>query len=184
MNIIQVRIFAPKLILTLVLAGLTLLVYKELDSKEKKVNPDTTKISSETLSFSKDIQPIFTKNCAVTECHVMPKPTKKLDLSEGKAYQSIVNVTSREMPKKKIVAPGNLQLSYIYDKLTGNQDEGDRMPSGKKALPKAEIELIKNWILAGAPGDSLTVLTKDSMEKKDSIPQKASENKKLEKKTD
>lgn len=179
---IQVRIFASKLILTLVLAGLTLLVYKELNSKEKKVTPDTTKKSSEAISFSRDIQPILTKSCAIPECHVAPKPAKKMDLSKGKAYKSIVNIVSREYPRKKIVAPGSIELSYLYDKLTGNHDEGDRMPAGKRALPKAQIELIKKWIMAGALGDSLTSLSKDSVDKKDSLQQKVNETKKLEKK--
>lgn len=182
LNMIKVRIFAPKLILILVLAGLTLLVYKELDSKEKKVTPDTSKKSAAAISFSRDIQPILTKNCATEECHVGPKPAQKLDLSAGKAYHSIVNVVSHQMPKLKIVTPGKPEASYLFDKLTGNQDEGDRMPSGKKALPKAEIELIKKWILAGAPGDSLTALVKDSTVKKDSLQQKAVECKKPEKK--
>jgi len=182
LNIIQVRFFAPKLILILAFAGMTLLVYKELDSQEKKVTADSSKKSSDSISFSREIQPILTKNCATKDCHMGPRPPKKLDLSEGKAYTGMVNVTSREMPKLKIVAPGNLELSYLYDKLTGNQDEGDRMPSGKKALPKADIELIKKWILAGAQGDSLTALVKDSVVKKDSLQSKAVESKKPEKK--
>ena len=182
MNMIQVRIFAPKLILGLVLAGPTLLVYKELDSQEKKVTPDTSKKSSDSIFFSRDIQPILTKNCATEECHIAPKPAKKMDLSEGKAYMSMVNVTSREMPKLKIVAPGNLELSYLYDKLTGNHNEGDRMAAGKRALPKTQIELIKKWILAGAAGDSITALVKDSVDKRDSFQQKALESKKPEKK--
>ena len=184
LSLIKKAIFIPRLLVMAGFIGMTLLVYGDLDSQEKKVTPATSKKSAESISFSKDIQPILTKNCATEDCHIAPKPAKKMDLSEGKAYMSMVNVTSREMPKLKIVAPGNLELSYLYDKLTGNQDEGDRMPSGKKALPKAEIELIKKWILAGAPGDSLTALVKDSLGKKDSLQQKVNETKKPEKKTE
>jgi len=146
--------------------GMTLLVYKDLDSQEKKVTPDTSKKNAEAISFGKDIQPILTKNCATEDCHSGPKPAQKLDLSEGKAYGRMVNVGSHQMPRLKIVTPGKPGSSYLMDKLTGNQDEGDRMPSGKKALPKAEIELIRKWILAGAPGDSVPVLTEDSLGKK------------------
>ena len=166
LNLIKKGIFAPRLLVIAGLISMTLLIYKELDSQEKKVTADTSKKSAESISFSQQIQPILTKNCATEDCHMGPKPAKKLDLSEGKAYQNIVNIASREAPKLKIVAPGKPQASYLYDKLTGNQDEGDRMPSGKKALPKAEIELIKKWILAGATGDSVTVVKQDSSGKK------------------
>ena len=182
LSLIKKGIFIPRLLVMAGFIGMTLLVYKDLDSQEKKVTPDTSKKSAETISFSKHIQPILTKNCATEDCHIGPKPAKKLDLSEGKAFKSMVSVVSREYPKKKIVAPGNLEQSYLYDKLTGNQDEGDRMPSGKKALPKEQIELIKKWILAGALGDSLTAAVKDSVVKKDSTQQKAVETKKPEKK--
>ena len=166
LNIIKNRDFASKLILLITFMFMTSLVYTELNSEDKKATVDTSKKSLEPISFSKDIQLILTKNCAVAECHVAPKPAKKLVLSEGDAYKNMVNVVSREYSKKKIVAPGNLEQSYLYDKLTGNQADGDRMPSGKKSLPKEQIELIKKWILAGAPEDSVTVLTKDSLEKK------------------
>lgn len=182
LNLIKKGIFIPKLLVMAGFIGMTVLVYKELNSQEKKVTADTSKKSAEAISFSKQIQPILTKNCATEDCHIGPKPAKKLDLSEGKAFKSMVNVVSREYPKKKIVAPGNLELSYLYDKLTGNQDEGDRMPSGKKALPKAQIELIKKWILAGAQGDSLATMVKDSTVKKDSLSLKSGESKKSEKK--
>ncbi len=172
MNIIKKRIFVLKLALLITFMVMTVLVYEQLNSEQKKVTKDTAKRSSDNISFNKDIQPILTKNCAVEECHVAPKPTKRLILSEGLAYINIVDVVSREYSKKKIVAPGNLELSYLYDKLTGNQAEGDRMPSGKKALPKEQIELIKKWILAGAPNDSATALTKDSSEQKVSVPKK------------
>jgi hypothetical protein len=117
------------------------------------------------ISFSGDIQPILTKNCAVPECHSGPKPAKGLVLEAGKAYANLVNVKSKESPRQMRVAPGDLKKSYLYDKLTGNQNEGDRMPP-KKRLPKESIELIKSWILAGAPGDS-SVITRDSSLVKD-----------------
>lgn len=172
LNIIKKRIFVPKLALFITFMAMTILVYEQLNSEEKKRNKDSVQQSSDKISFDKEIQPILSKNCAVEECHVAPKPTKKLILSAGVAYNNIVNVVSREHSKKKIVAPGNLELSYLYDKITGNQADGDRMPSGKKALPKEQIELIKKWILAGAPGDSATAVAKDSSQQKVTDPKK------------
>lgn len=166
LNLIKKGISVPRMLVMAGFIGMSLLVYKQLNSQEKKVTADTSKKSTEAISFSKQIQPILTKNCATEDCHVGPKPAKKLDLSEGKSYQNMVNVVSREAPKLKIVTPAKPEVSYLIDKLTGNQDEGDRMPSGKKALPKSEIELIKKWILAGALADSTPAVSKDSLGEK------------------
>lgn len=142
----------------------------ELFPAEQKKN----EVSQKSISFSRDIQPLFTKNCAVPDCHTGPKPRKGLILDQGKAYQNIVNVKSKESRRQMRVAPGDLDKSYLYDKITGNQNDGDRMPP-KKRLSKEEIELIKVWILAGAPGDS-TLIAKDSLSMKENQKSGASKN--------
>lgn len=133
----------------------------ELFSAEQKKDQD----GQRPVSFSQDIQPLFTKNCAVPDCHSGPKPRKGLVLDQGMAYQNLVDIPSKESPRQKRVASGDLSKSYLYDKVTGNQNDGDRMPP-KKRLSKEDIELIKAWILAGAPGDS-TVAPKDSLSVKE-----------------
>ncbi len=129
----------------------------KLFSAEQKTNQDGQK----SVSFSQEIQPLFTKNCAVPDCHTGPKPRKGLVLDQEKAYQNLVNVKSKESPRQMRIAPGDLNKSYLFDKITGNQSDGDRMPP-KKKLPRESIELIKAWILAGAPADSTSVV-KDSI---------------------
>lgn len=116
--------------------------------------------AAEEISFSRDIQPILTKSCAIPECHTGPKPAKGLVLDSAVSYGNLVNIKSKESPRQMRVTPGDLKKSYLYDKLTGNHNEGDRMPP-KKRLPKESIELIKNWILAGAPADS-SIAAEDS----------------------
>ena len=142
----------------------------ELFSAEQKKSQDGQK----TVSFSKEIQPLLTKNCAVADCHTGPKPPKGLVLDQGMAYQNLVNVPSKESPRQKRITPGDLSKSYLYDKITGNQSDGDRMPP-KKRLSKEDIELIKAWILAGAPGDS-PVVAKDSLSMKENQKAGNSEN--------
>jgi hypothetical protein len=132
----------------------------ELFSAEK----DENSVKKKEISFVKDIQPILTKSCAVPECHEGPKPAKGMILTEDQAYKNLVNVKSKESPRQMRVAPGDLKKSYLYDKLTGNQNDGDRMPP-KKRLTKENIELIKAWILEGAPDDSQN-LTGDSVSAK------------------
>jgi hypothetical protein len=137
-------LFSGILIITL-LKGIELFSAEKIGSSTKKE-----------ISFSRDIQPILTKSCAVPECHVGPKPAKGMILTEDQAYNNLVNVKSKESPRQMRVAPGDLKKSYLYDKLTGNHNDGDRMPP-KKRLPKESIELFKVWILAGAPDDSPAV---------------------------
>jgi hypothetical protein len=90
-------------------------------------------------SFTEDIQPIFTYNCAIPECHAPPKPAKGMVLTEGEAYQNLVNVRSKESPRQMRVASGDLEKSYLYDKITGNQRDGDRMPP-KRRLTRPSIQ--------------------------------------------
>jgi hypothetical protein len=48
------------------------------------------------------------------------------------------------------VIPGDLEGSLLAQKLLGTQTEGAVMPPGGK-LPQSQIQLILDWIAAGAP---------------------------------
>jgi hypothetical protein len=56
-------------------------------------------------------------------------------------------------PVKMIVTPGDPMKSLLYLKLAGMQPAtcGVRMPKGKPMLMKEDIDLVFNWIKAGAP---------------------------------
>ncbi|MCI0531593.1 MAG: hypothetical protein L0Y74_06580 [candidate division Zixibacteria bacterium] len=112
-------------------------------------------VESNRISFEKQIESILMNNCAIPECHVAPKPAKGLVLEKGRAYLNIVQVRSHENPSMMIVEPGKANRSYLYQKITGNQNEGDRMPPGKRRLSKNGIESIKKWIEQGAHRDSI-----------------------------
>ena len=120
-------------------------------------------LKSTLVSFEKQIEPILMNNCAIPECHVAPKPAKGLVLEKGLAYSNVVQVKSHENPSMMIVEPGKANRSYLYQKITGNQNEGDRMPPGKRRLSKNGIELIKRWIEQGAVRDSIET-AKDSLD--------------------
>lgn len=51
------------------------------------------------------------------------------------------------------VVPGDAEESLLVQKLEGTQDCGGRMPRGRTALPTASIDVIKEWIEAGAKDD-------------------------------
>ena len=102
------------------------------------------------ISFSADVQPIFTRSCAKSFCHVSGAAFSGLVLEPGQAYANLVGVQSAEDPMLKRVEPGRSDLSYIIRKLEGTGFP-DRMPAdGPPYLPDAEIQLIKDWIDEGA----------------------------------
>jgi hypothetical protein len=74
-------------------------------------------------------------------------------LLAGQAYGNTVNVASVEMPQLRRVLPGDPASSYLYRKITGAGITGDRMPLQQPPLSDAQIALVRNWILRGAPND-------------------------------
>ena len=101
-------------------------------------------------SLATDIQPIFNKSCAFANCHDA-SAAAGLDLSNGKAHANLVNVASTNDPAKVRVIPNDADSSYLYFKIIGNPGDGTlRMPIGGNPLPDNEIQLLKNWIDAGA----------------------------------
>ncbi|NIM59636.1 MAG: hypothetical protein GTO16_11950 [Candidatus Aminicenantes bacterium] len=103
-------------------------------------------------SFSSNIQPIFTSNCALSGCH-NSTAQEGLNLSPGLAYANIVNVDSTQdtqQPVRKRVEPGDSANSYLVIKIEGNQTVGTRMPQGRSPLSSVQIQNIKNWVDRGA----------------------------------
>jgi hypothetical protein len=102
------------------------------------------------VNFATQIQPIFTRNCAITGCHAADTASQGLILAEGQAHANLVNVESTEVPPRLRVEPGNSAGSYMYEKISQAQPTlGARMPLGSN-LPGDEIELIRIWIDEGA----------------------------------
>jgi len=109
------------------------------------------------VTLSGDVQPIFTANCAFSDCHAGPDAVLGQNLSEGQAYGSIVNVTSQEAPSLKRVLPDFPDSSYLVHKIQGTQGtvggSGGRMPLGGTPLTDEQIATIRAWITAGAPNN-------------------------------
>jgi hypothetical protein len=92
---------------------------------------------------------IFTPIC--TGCHTGSGAPLGLRLDEGVSYGLLVNVASGQTPSVLRVNPGNPDQSYIVQKIQGNAAGGVRMPYGGPYLSQAQIDLVRNWIAAGAP---------------------------------
>jgi hypothetical protein len=109
---------------------------------------------ADTVCFERDIQPIFTANCALSGCHAGTSPQQGQNLSDGLAYQNIVNVPSHERPGMMRVLPFQPDSSYLVHKIQGDQasvgGQGGRMPLGMTPLTPQQIDLIRAWITAGA----------------------------------
>jgi mono/diheme cytochrome c family protein len=106
------------------------------------------------VCFARDIQPIFSANCALSGCHAGTSPQQGQNLSEGLAYQSIVNVPANERAGMMRVRPSVPDSSYLVHKIQGTQasvgGSGGQMPLGGARLSQSQIDLIRAWIAAGA----------------------------------
>lgn len=97
---------------------------------------------------------VFSASCAVSGCHVGSDAPEGLDLSAGEAYGNLVNVSSEQVPDLLRVDPENPDDSYLVIKLEGGERiaEGTaRMPRGRDPLSDDQIQMIRDWIAAGAP---------------------------------
>lgn len=89
-------------------------------------------------TFSVDVLPLFEKECV--SCH------GSLGGWDASTYEAVMT-TGDHAP---VVIPGDVEGSLLAHKILGTQTEGTIMPPSGK-LPDADIQIILNWIAAGAP---------------------------------
>lgn len=88
-------------------------------------------------TFSEDILPVFEQACV--SCH------GSLGGWDASSYKAVMT-TGDHAP---VVIPGDVEGSLLAHKLLGTQSEGTIMPPSGK-LPEAVIQVILDWIAAGA----------------------------------
>jgi hypothetical protein len=93
-------------------------------------------------------QTIFTPIC--TTCHAGAQAPVGLRLEDGVSYTMLVDVPSAQVPGLRRVAPGDPDNSYLVHKVEGTAAVGRRMPLGLSPLDQEQIDLIRQWIAAGA----------------------------------
>lgn len=103
-----------------------------------------------TVAFTTDIQPIFDASCATTGCHRTPNPQGGLSLMSGQSYGQLVNVTAQGYAPALRVLPGDPGESVLYNKVANTGRFGGGMPPSGGIGPTG-IDLIRTWILEGAP---------------------------------
>lgn len=95
--------------------------------------------AQEKITFDDHVKPILRQRCA--SCHNPNKKSADLDVT------NFTNLMQGGAGGEAIV-PGDFQESYLYT-VVSHEEEPFMPPSGSK-IPENEIELIKNWINAGA----------------------------------
>lgn len=96
------------------------------------------------VSFKNDVQPIVAKYCL--ECHAAGgQGTEKSGLLMS-SYDSLMKGTKFG----PIIKPGDGLTSALIMLVEGRADPSIKMPHGKEALPKENIEVLKKWVEQGA----------------------------------
>ncbi len=112
-----------------------------------------------------DVVAIFGASCAFSSCHDATNPSAGLDLtaSESDIYAQLINGTpfNPEAANKgyKLVKPGDPGRSFLYRKMNHGLHSDSNLEAGmggnmppSSAIPKKDIELVRQWILFGAKG--------------------------------
>lgn len=116
--------------------------------EEPSIPPPSVPPPQEAPTFS-DIQTmIFIPICV---CHVGAAAPLGLVLDTAATIDMLVNIPSAEVPDLFRVEPGNPDDSYLVRKLQGGPDiVGSQMPLGGPPLDQDMIDMVREWILAGA----------------------------------
>jgi hypothetical protein len=97
-----------------------------------------------------DVTSIFARECVM--CHQPYDAKGELTLHPAGAWKNIVQVDSTQA-EMHLVAPGNLEQSYLYHKLVNTHVEvggsGEVMPFDA-SLTAEQLETIRTWIEQGA----------------------------------
>ncbi len=95
---------------------------------------------------------VFLPSCAMSSCHGAPSPRKELNLVPP-VHARIVDQPSREVPSRKLAAPGEPGASYLFEKISQDAPQvGKRMPPSQP-LEQSRIDEVREWIAAGAKDD-------------------------------
>ncbi|MEE2642486.1 MAG: PSD1 and planctomycete cytochrome C domain-containing protein [Planctomycetota bacterium] len=96
------------------------------------------------ISFSRDIQPLFSERCF--DCHGPDKSEGGLRLHLRE--KAVAELESGDFA----IVPGKLNASTLLERIV-SQDESDRMPPDGERLTPLEVEKIRRWIAQGAEFD-------------------------------
>lgn len=105
----------------------------------------------EPVTYAAHLEPLVIARCL--SCHTTEEPEAKLVLEIGTGYGEMVSRSSTQVPELLMVAPGDPEASYLWNKLTHDVEIGKGMPRtviGSIKLPEEELALYRRWIEDGA----------------------------------
>jgi len=142
-------------------------VYKDVDVMRLKCLPAANGCDPQALfagTADRIQRQIYNQSCAVATCHDSESVRAGLLLEAGASQTNTVNVNPANPAAlgagwKRIAVTvqdvsGDPATSYLYHKLTGELPDasyGVRMPFQRPKLHSSLIEIVRLWILAGAP---------------------------------
>lgn len=126
------------------LAVLNSCVYNNLEKLRPDSVVDQTSICEEvlpdTISFKRDLIPVFITNCAGSGCHSGSKPEGNLSLEASLAYTQITR------PSGGYINIKSPERSVLYNSLTSPSNL--MPPTGR--MHQCKIDLIVKWMGQGA----------------------------------
>lgn len=90
-------------------------------------------------SFVRDVAPILVQHCG--RCHIND--------SQGNFNMSTFAMLAKGSPEGQVIFPGDVVASRLIETI----ETGD-MPRGGGKVPPAQLQMLKDWILAGAKYDA------------------------------
>lgn len=100
------------------------------------------------------MEQLFATRCALSGCHgETGTPAEGLVLAASVALRNTVNVAAMQDPTRKLIAPGQPDLSYLFCKVDPSSQRL-WVPTCHSVLPgvAAELDLLRSWIVSGAGG--------------------------------
>ena len=110
--------------------------------------PTTPATGNLTATLSSIQSEVFNLSCVV---HHGPSVAEAgLDISEGRSFENLVNVTSTQVGLD-LVEPNDAENSYLIHKLEGRAGiVGARMPPNGPFITDEALDILKQWINEGA----------------------------------
>jgi hypothetical protein len=119
---------------------------------------NTSPCDTVTSTFDQIQKTIFTPtSCARSTCHNVRQDPHDMSLSPGEAYANLVGVAPRTSPRTPPASSASIPAirrtasSWTSSAATSRSPKATRCRSSSAACRPAAIELIEEWIAAGAP---------------------------------
>ena len=100
---------------------------------------NTASAADPLITYDEHIKPIFREHCL--KCHGDDEQKADLNLA---SFTAVLKGGSGD----KAVVPGRASQSLLFTAITA-EDDAERMPPKKAAIPAPQIELIRQWIQGG-----------------------------------